>query len=124
MHLPRYIDKLRLHLAGLLHADYQDNLGKGFDGLWLQHAGVTHDQISDLVRLSVTDGQVCDWVRCHVRKSDADKAAHRHAMLHYPAPDDAAGQERLQWRKQQAGIAHREDIRSFVDFIDADEGRL
>jgi len=45
-------------------------------------------------------------------------------MLHYPAPDDAAGQERLQWRKQQAGIAHREDIRSFVDFIDADEGRL
>ena len=32
MHLPRYIDKIRLHLAGKLHADYQPNFGKGFDG--------------------------------------------------------------------------------------------
>ena len=30
-HLPRYIDKIRLHLAGKLHADYQPNFGKGFD---------------------------------------------------------------------------------------------
>ena len=28
-YLPRYIDKIRLHLAGKLHADYQENLGKG-----------------------------------------------------------------------------------------------
>jgi hypothetical protein len=33
MHLPRFIDKVRLHLAGKLHADYQGNLRKGFDGL-------------------------------------------------------------------------------------------
>ena len=33
MHLPRYIDKIRLHLAGKLHPDYQENLGKGFDEL-------------------------------------------------------------------------------------------
>lgn len=38
MHLPRYLDKIRLHLAGKLHADYQENLGKGFDGLWCQYA--------------------------------------------------------------------------------------
>ena len=36
MHLPRYIDKLRLSFAGKLHADYQPNLGKGFDQLWLE----------------------------------------------------------------------------------------
>ena len=29
-YLPRYIDKIRLHLAGKLHADYQENFGKGF----------------------------------------------------------------------------------------------
>ena len=29
-YLPRYIDKIRLHLAGKLHADYQPNFGKGF----------------------------------------------------------------------------------------------
>ena len=124
MHLPRYIDKIRLHLAGKLHPDYQPNLGKGFDGAWLKAAGLTHEQVVQVVKRSVTDGQVCDWVREQVKKTDADKAAHREAMLNYPRPDDQAMQERLQQRKEQSGFAHRDDIRSFVDYIDADEKRL
>jgi len=124
MHLPRYIDKIRLHLAGKLHPDYQPNLGKGFDGLWLQAAGLTHEQLVAVVQASITDGEVCDWVRQHVKKSAAEKAAHREAMLRYPPPEDRAGQERLQQRKQESGLAHRDDIRTFVDYIDADEGRL
>ena len=62
-YLPRYIDKIRLHLAGKLHADYQENLGKGFDGMWLKYAGVTHEQMIEVVKKSITDGEVCDWVR-------------------------------------------------------------
>jgi hypothetical protein len=123
MHLPRYIDKIRLHLAGRLHADYQPNLGKGFDGAWLKAAGLTHEQFLDVVKDTITDGEVCDWVRAHVQKSDADKRAHAEGMLHYPKADDAAGQERLRQRKETAGLAHRDDIRTFVDFIDADEKR-
>lgn len=124
MHLPRYIDKIRLHLAGKLHPDYQGNLGKGFDGGWLKAAGVTHEQMLEVVRRSLTDGEVCDWVRTNVRKSDAEKAAHREGMLAYPRPDDAAMQERLKLRKEQSGLSHRDDIRTFVDYIDADEKRL
>ncbi|MCX8092193.1 MAG: DUF5069 domain-containing protein [Verrucomicrobiae bacterium] len=124
MHLPRYIDKIRLWLAGKLHPDYQDNFGKGFDGMWLQAAGVTHEQMIEVVRNSITDGQVCDWVRRNVKKTPAEKAAHAQKMLNYPAPDDAAMQARLKMRKEQAGLAHRDDIKTFVDFIDADEGRL
>ena len=44
MHLPRYLDKVRLHLAGKLHPDYQPNLGKGFDEKWLRAAGLTHEE--------------------------------------------------------------------------------
>jgi hypothetical protein len=124
MHLPRYIDKIRLHLAGKLHADYQANLGQGFDGRWLKAAGVTHEQMLDVVRRSLTDGEVCDWVRQHVQKTDAEKAAHRDGMLNYPRPDDQAMQDRLKMRKEQSGLGHRDDIRSFVDYIDADEERL
>jgi hypothetical protein len=124
MHLPRYIDKIRLHLAGQLHPDYQPNLGKGFDGGWLKAAGVTHEQMLEVVKRSLTDGEVCDWVREQVRKSDAEKAAHRDGMLNYPRPDDQAMQDRLKLRKEQSGLAHRDDIRSFVDYIDADEKRL
>lgn len=122
-HLPRYIDKIRLHLAGKLHPDYQENLGKGFDRKWLEAAGLTHEQMIERVRLSITDGQICDWVRQQVRRSLTEQAAHWQAMLNYPSPDDEAMQARLKLRKEQAGLAHRGDIRTFVDFIDADEKR-
>ena len=124
MHLPRYLDKLRLHLAGRLHPDYQPNLGKGFDGQWLEAAGLSHEQIVEVVRNSITDGQVCDWVRQNVRRTAADQDAHRQRMLNYPSPEDAAMQDRLRQRKEAAGLAHRDDLKTFVGFIDADEKRI
>jgi len=52
------------------------------------------------------------------------KAAHRERMFNYPKKDDPEMQARLKMRKESAGLAHREDIQTFVDFIDADEKRL
>ena len=124
MHLPRYVDKVRLHLAGKLHPDYQPNLGKGFDEKWLKAAGLTHEQFVEVVRGTITDGEVADWVLKNVNRTDADKQAHADSMLNYPKPDDEAMQARLKMRKENAGLTHRDDIRSFVDFIDADEKRM
>jgi hypothetical protein len=124
MHLPRFVDKIRLHLAGKLHQDYQPNFCKGFDGLWLETAGVEAQQFIEVVRRSITDGEVCDWVRQNVNKPESIKTAHRERMLNYPKSDDAEMQARLKMRKEQAGLAHRDDILSFVDFIDADEKRI
>ncbi|MFO1475945.1 MAG: DUF5069 domain-containing protein [Verrucomicrobiota bacterium] len=123
-HLPRFVDKIRLHLAGKLHSDYQPNFCKGFDGQWLEAAGVDPQQFIEVVRKSVTDGQVCDWVRQNVRKPASAKAELLKKMLNYPAKDDASGQERLKMRKEQSGLSHRDDIQCFVDYIDADEKRL
>ena len=123
-YLPRYLDKIRLHLAGKLHSDYTENFGKGFDGFWLKAAGVTHEQMIGVVKNSVTDGEVCDWVRNHVKKSPAEKAAHWQDTLNRPKADNAEAVARLKMRKEQAGMAHRDDIRNFVDFIDADEKRI
>jgi len=124
MYLPRYVDKIRLHLAGRLHADYQENFGKGFDGLWLKAAGVAHGQMIGVVKNSITDGEVCDWVRQNVKKSPADKAALAQDILGRPQAGNVEAVARLKLRKEQAGVAHRDDIRNFVDFIDADEKRL
>src|SRR6185503_8495891 len=103
MHLPRYIDKIRLQLAGKLHPDYQPNLGKGFDERWLKAAGLTHEQFVDVVKGTLTDGEVCDWVRKNVKRSEAGQKAHADGMMNYPRPDDAAMQARLKMRKEQAG---------------------
>jgi hypothetical protein len=124
MHLPRYIDKIRLHLAGKLHADYQSNLGKGFDGAWLKAAGLAHEQFVEVVKGTLADGQVADWVLKNVKKSDAEKKAHAEGLLDYPKATDAEGQARLKMRKEQAGLVHRSEIKCFVDFIDADEKRI
>lgn len=124
MHLPRFIDKIRLHLAGKLHSDYQANFCKGFDGLWLETAGVDAQTFIGVVRNSSTDGEVCDWVLKNVKKPEEVKTAHRQQMLNYPKKDDAEMQARLKMRKEQAGMTDRNDIQCFVDFIDADEKRL
>ena len=124
MHLPRYIDKIRLQLAGKLHPDYQANLGKGFDGMWLKAAGVTHEQMVEVVKNSITDAEVCDWVHGNVKKSAAEKAAHAQDQLSRPKPDDPAAQERFKMRLKESGLEHRADLKTFVDYIDADEKRL
>ena len=123
-YLPRFVDKIRLHLAGKLPPDYQENFCKGFDGAWLKASGVKADEFIEVVRRSITDGEVCDWVLKNVKVPDSAKAAHRDKILNHPPKDDAEGQARLKMRKEQAGIAHRNDIQTFVDYIDADEKRL
>ena len=42
VYLPRFVDKIRLHLAGKLHPDYQPNFcTRGFDAAWLKAAGLS-----------------------------------------------------------------------------------
>src|SRR5258708_14321183 len=81
VYLPRFLDKIRLHLAGKLPPDYQENFTKGFDGAWLKAAGLSADAFIAVVKNTTTDGEVCDWVRKNVHKTEADKAAFRDFLL-------------------------------------------
>lgn len=123
VYLPRFVDKIRLHLAGKLHADYQANFTKAFDAAWLQAAGLEAEAFIAVVRNSITDGEVCDWVSKHVKRSDAEKAAFRDHVLNYGREGEEL-KARLQWRKEQSGLAHRDDLQCIVDYMDADEKRI
>lgn len=123
VYLPRFIDKIRLHLAGKLHSDYQENFTKGFDGAWLKASGVSAEQLIEVVRSSATDGEVCDWVRNNVKKTDTEKQAFNQFILNR-GKDGEDVKARLKMRKEQGGLGHRDDIQTFVDFIDADEKRI
>ena len=124
VYLPRFIDKIRLNVAGKLTPDYQENFTKGFDGSWLRAAGVSAEQMISIVKSSVTDGEICDWVRKNVKKSAAEKAAFNNFVLNRGTEPDSELQARLKMRKEQSGLAHRDDIKTFVDYIDADEKRI
>jgi hypothetical protein len=123
VYLPRFVDKIRLHAAGQLHADYQENFTKGFDGAWLKAAGVPADMFIQIVKDTITDGQVADWVAKNVKKSDTEKKAFNDFVLNR-GRDDEASKARLKMRKEQSGLAHRDDLQTFVDYIDADEKRI
>ena len=124
--MPRFIDKIRLAEAGKLHADYQPNyLRKGFDVKWLETAGLDAKEFVTVVNNSITDGQVADWIHENVEVDEATRDLFNDAVGNYGA-DEANPElrERLAQRKAEAGMADRDDVRCFVDFIDADEGRL
>ena len=122
VYLPRFIDKIRLHAAGKLHTDYQENFTKGFDGAWLKAAGVPADMFIQIVKDSITDGQVADWVAKNVKKTDAEKKAFNDFVLNR-GRDEAASIARLKMRKEESGLSHRDDLQTFLDYIDADEKR-
>ena len=56
---------------------------------------------------------------------DSVKELFNDAVLNYGADESNIElRDRLMMRKDEAGMGGREDIQCFVDFIDADEGRL
>lgn len=124
VHLPRYIDKIRLSLRGELAEDYLPNLGKGFDRMWLEAAGLTHEAMVKQVEQSVTDGQVAEWLRKRVNAPAEVIAAFNTRVLTAPDSANAAGVARLEKRKAESGLARRTDVRTFVDYADADEERF
>jgi len=126
LYLARFVDKIRLAEQGLLHEDYQPNyLHKGFDAKWLETAGLEPDEFVDIVNNTATDGQVVDWVRENVEADEATKELFNDAVANYGADEANTDlRARLVQRKEEAGMGDRDDIQCFVDFIDADEGRL
>jgi hypothetical protein len=124
MHLPRYIDKIRLHLAGKLGPEYEPFLGKNTDALWLKAAGMSHEQMLGLVKESLTDGQICEWIRLNVHKTEAEKHAFNHHLVNRPDPHDREQMDLFTQRKAFYNVTHRDDVTRFIDLIEADEGRL
>ncbi len=123
-YLPRLVDKIRLNLAGRLHPDYQANfLHKGFDRLWFDRAGIRPEQLVEVVRQSITDGEVCDWVAKNVNQPGSVRDAHREYLFNHGRHGDPELRARLELRKEQSGLGHRTDLDTFVDYIDADEKR-
>ena len=122
VHLPRFVDKIRLHHAGKLPPDYQANFCGGFDGRWLTAAGVTKEAFLEAVRAAKDDAAVEQWVRANVRKTPAEVEAFNQFVLNRGRNDDAAA--RVAEIKKKEGLEGRADVQTFADLIDVDEGRL
>jgi len=118
----RMVDKIRLAQAGKLPADYHENLGRGFDGACCDFLGVPYEKLRERVRQGGSDRELLEWCQGEGKKRDASDRAFWSAYLAKRGWRDDLS-DRLNFRKKEAGGESRQEIQTFFDYLDADEGR-
>jgi hypothetical protein len=122
LHLPRFIAKIRKHLAGELPPSYQRNFCRGFDRFLCLHLKVDPQAVVDLVRDCGEDEALLDEKLLELFPDDLRVAAWNRELVQKGMSE--MGREALQQAKEKMGAGHRSDLISFADMIDFDEGRI
>ena len=118
----RMLDKIRVHARGKLPADYQPNLGKGFDAKCCAFLHLDYDEVVKRVNAAASDDEMLDWAFTHGRRPiEKEITMWNEFMRKFGWRDEAA--EILERRKREAGMQNRSEIETMFQFIDADEGR-
>jgi len=121
LHLPRFLAKIEKHLEGELPKSYQRNFCKGFDGFLCLHLGIEPDEVVEIVKTSANEEER-DRRLAELFPEDLKVAVWNRKLAQMGMSE--MGRERLQEVKEMMGIADRNDLLSFADMIEADEGRL
>ncbi len=122
----RMLDKIRLHAAGQLPADYVANLGDSnprfFDARCCQFLGVRHEDLTEQVLgKQLSDEQALAWCAASgLQRSDADCEMWNGYMTKLGWKD--ALSERVAIRVAEYGLEGR-GIETYYEMIDCDEGR-
>jgi Domain of unknown function (DUF5069) len=118
----RMLDKIRLHAAGMLPAEYVPNLGEQFDRMCVNLFGIAYPALVERVKEGGTDEEILAWCFANGRLVTDQDQHFFNEFLRKRGWNDS-GSEKLISRKAESGLSHRDDIQTFFDYIDADEGR-
>ncbi len=121
LHLPRFIAKIRKHLAGTLPKSYRRNFCKGFDRFLCMHLGVEPQAVIDAVKNSTSDDDL-DARLLAIFPKDLRVAKWNREIVQKGMSE--MGRESLDAAKKKMEALDRTDIISFADMIDFDEGRI
>jgi gluconokinase len=122
---PRLLDKLRLKEQRLLPADY--NYAGGpvhdcLDGYICRFFGIDVTQLVARVRAGGSDDEILDWCFLNFGRPDEEKIKFwNHFLVKRGWRDDST--KELEEVKRANGLGDRDDIQTWVDFHDVDEGR-
>lgn len=116
----RMLDKIRLHAAGVLPADYK--LGTGLDAYMCRFLQLEHAAIADRARTEPDDMRVLEWCFVQARRPSADEIAYFNAFMSKRGWRDKYS-AKLAESKAKRGIADRDDIQTTFDLQDFEEGR-
>jgi hypothetical protein len=122
VHLPRLIDKARLHRKGLLNGYNYKTLG--FDKHLLTFLKVDGDAFEDVANNLDDDGAILDWVQENGAIHSPESIQQWNEAMISRHPDTAAKKARFLHFLKEAGGEGRNDIRTYFDLIEFGEGRL
>ena len=125
LYFARMLDKIRMHAAGNLAADYRQNLGGGFDGRCARFLRVDYPALRERVLQQGTDEEVLEWCFSQGRRPSEEEILVWNLFMRkrgWKDEDDGSTQE-LEKYKAGSGLAHREDITTLFDYYEVDEGR-
>jgi hypothetical protein len=122
VHLPRLIDKARLHRKGLL--DGYNYKTVGFDKHLLSFLKIDGEAFEEAVHRLDKDEAVLKWMQDHGVNHSPEEVEHWNQAMISRHPDTAAKKARFTHFLKQSGGAGRKDISTYFDLIEFDEGRL
>jgi hypothetical protein len=122
----RILDKIRLqHRDGRLPEGYHLGVIEGkrtFDDRVCRFLGVEFAALAQRTLAGGTDEEVLEWCYENGRRPDAEQIEIWNGFMMKRGWRDAATSG-LAAQKEAAGLDQREDIQTFFDLMDAEEGR-
>ena len=121
----RVLDKIRLHAAGQLPAGYHLGIVEGnrtFDDRLCKFLGVDFDALAVRALEGGTDEEILEWCFAQGRRPDGEQIEVWNAFLNKRGWRDS-GSAGLVKNKAEAGLAHRDDLLTYFDLMDVEEGR-
>ena len=121
----RMLDKIRLHAAGRLPADYAANLGESnprfFDARCCRFLGIRYAELVARTAQGGSDEEILAWTHAHgTPRTDDDCLVWNSFMAKIGWRDDASA--RLPQRVAEYGLSAC-GVETFFDLLEADEGR-
>ncbi len=121
----RMLDKIRLQARGELPPDYfvgVDDDPTVFDARCTRFLGVNYNELAVRTLQGGSDEEILEWCFKRGRKPSEEEIEIWNAFLLKRGWRDAASED-LQAAKERSGWGSRDDIQTWVDLHDAEEGR-
>ena len=122
VHLPRLIDKAKLHRKGLL--DGYNYKTTGFDKHLLAFLKVNPDAFEEAANRLDDDQAILEWLQEHGAKHSEDAIEQWNRAMISRHPDTPVKNARFLHFLKEVGGEGRNDIRTYFDLIEFDEGRM
>lgn len=126
VYFARMVDKIRLHAAGLLPETFRDHLGfadtTSFDARFCRYWEIDYEEIKKVTLSGASTEAVFEHLFRDKKPLNPERIFVWNLFLLKRGWRDS-GSDGLMAEKTAGGFAHRDDIQTYVDLHDAEEGR-